>query len=91
MKAPGLAVYEALNHSRKEIFIGVTSRSLAEIGAVPRNWFPAEIAHWGAAEPLDIRGIAEGMPDADAWQFAALYEGYIERADWTIIRQKQHG
>lgn len=84
----GLSVYEALNHARKEIFIGVTSRPLIELIAVPRTWFPPEIAHWEPSEILAIRRIKDGMSAAAAWEFSDIYTGYIERAGWTILRQK---
>lgn len=83
-----LSVYEALNHSRKEIFIGVTARPLIELIAVPRSWFPDEIVHWGATEHLAVRRVAEDLPPKDAWQFSSIYMGYIEREGWTVIRQK---
>ena len=88
MKSRSLSVYEALNHGRKEIFVGVTARPLLELIVVPRDWFPVEIAHWEPSETLAVRRIKDGMTVEEAWKFSAVYVSYIERQGWTIIRQK---
>lgn len=90
MTARKLAVYEALNHARKEIFVGVTERPLADV--IERSWDrPLEISHWTPAEDLSIRGLSEMMPEADASEFVEVYVSYIEREGWKIICQRLNG
>lgn len=88
MKPRGCSVYEALNHARKEVFVGVTRRPLVELIEKPRKGLPAEIAHWDAEETVAIRVLSAGLPAAEAWEFAGIYVScYIEREGWRVLRQ----
>ena len=88
MKSRKIAVFEALNHARKEIYVGTTERPLAEIVDTRLAALPPEIAHWAKAEELSIRGLSEAMPAADAREFIDVYVSYIERDGWKILRQR---
>jgi hypothetical protein len=84
------AVFEALNHARKEILVGVTSVPVPEFVRGRKEHLPVEVAHWEAADDVTFRRLAENMPAADAWQFVDLYAFYIGNGDWSIIRQQPH-
>ncbi|MFI5348976.1 MAG: hypothetical protein ACHQ2Z_05495 [Elusimicrobiota bacterium] len=87
MKAGGFCVFEAWNHARKEILVGVTTLAIPEFIRGRKDNLPVEVSHWGPTEELSIRRLTENMPVQDAWQFVALYAFYIEKGDWRIIRQ----
>lgn len=82
-----VSVFEALNHTRKEILVGLTSSAIPESSDRRTFDLPGEVAHWDPAESLSVRRLADNIPLADAWQFVELYAFYIDKGDWKIIRQ----
>lgn len=87
MKSRGVVVFEALNHARKEILVGVTAVPIPEFIQRRTENLPVEVSHWEPMEELSIRSLAEAMPVEDAWRFVGVYVSYIERDGWRIIRQ----
>ena len=87
MKEGGVCVFEALNHARKEILVGVTALPIPEFIRGRKENLPLEVSHWVSTEELSIRRLAGNMTLEDAWEFVALYAFYIEKGDWRIIRQ----
>jgi hypothetical protein len=87
MKNKRVSVFEAMNHARKEILVGVTALPIPELFQGQTANLPIEISHWEPAEEVTLRRLAEEMPVSDAWQFLDLYSFFIEQGDWRIIRQ----
>ena len=82
------SVYEALNHARKEVFVGVTLKPLEDLIETPRRGVPPEISHWASEETVTLRGLTEELPAEDAWEFACIYLScYVPRAGWRVIAQ----
>jgi hypothetical protein len=82
-----VAVFEALNHARKEILVGVTALPIPAFVRGRTDILPIDVAHWGPTDEISFRRLAENMPIADAWQFVDLYAFYIGQGDWRIIQQ----
>ena len=87
MKNKRVSVFEAMNHARKEILVGVTPLPIPELFQGRKENLPIEVSHWHPAEEVTLRRLAEEMPVADAWQFLDLYSFFIEQGGWRIIRQ----
>jgi hypothetical protein len=87
MKDRLVTVFEAINHTRKEIFVGVTTQRVPESIHARTKDASGQIAHWKGAETVECRSIADNVRVQDACRFAAHYAAAIAGTGWRIILQ----
>jgi len=81
-------VYEAVNISRKEIFIGITSRKIFEAMAqLMENDRPPCIKHWDAADAIDIRSVEFDLSAAGAKEFLKEYVRNRALIGWRCLAE----
>lgn len=84
-----VTVFEAINRTRKEFFVGTTARKMHEIIAQFSDSLPPEIAHWKTNDKIDYQSIEFNLPAKDAKQFGAACARSLARSsDWKVIRQR---
>lgn len=79
-------VYEALNETLKELFVGLTELPLNELEARHKSGLPAVIAHWKlGAERIIYREIEPDLSDAKA--FVEGYARNMAKNGWKSITE----
>ena len=79
-------VYEAINETLKELFVGLTELPLDQLQARHKSAFPAAIAHWKLdTERIIYREVETDLPDAKA--FVESYALNMQKNDWKSITE----
>lgn len=79
-------VYEAINETLKELFVGLTKLPMNQLEARHKSGLPAAIAHWNPGVHRII--YREVEPDlADPKAFVAGYAKNMEKNGWTSITE----
>lgn len=79
-----VSVYEVLNETRGELYIGTTWR-LKDLEDFSRMTPPAATRHWEKGDALRFRTIENGIPNADAPAFVAAYSGSNLVSRWRVL------
>lgn len=82
-----ITVYEAINLSRLEVYLGTTTLLAAQLEAEFRKNVPQQVAHWGDPSGVVIRCLEYSVPKKEA---SALIERYAARESlrsWTVHRE----
>lgn len=81
-------VYEVVNETLKELFVGATKSPLENLHDQHKKTPPPSISHWRFNEHrIKYREIEKEMPDAD---FRAFIDGYAnanKKSGWKIITE----
>jgi hypothetical protein len=79
-------VYEAINETLKELFVGLTDLPMEQVEARHKNALPAAIAHWNlGAERIIYREIEPDLRDAKA--FVEGYALSMQKNGWKSITE----
>lgn len=78
-----VTVYEAINETRREIFIGLSSYFMNEIEARVRK--RPELAHWQATDRTRVDAIEYGIPLSVARDFLKRFETAKANEGWKIL------
>lgn len=79
-------VYEAINETLKELFVGMTELTLDQVQARHQNGLPASIAHWKlGAQRIRYREVEPDLPDAKA--FIDGYARTMQKSGWKSITE----
>ena len=78
-----VTVYEAINDTRREIFVGLSMRFMGDVGLSVRDL--PELRHWKAGEDVRVRGVEYGVPMRDAWDFLRRYALSRANAGWNVV------
>jgi hypothetical protein len=84
-----VTVFEAINLSRREIFVGATKLAMSELMANFGAVAPPEVSHWLPGEPVDYRSLEFDMDPAAADAFIRNYAA--TQADWRVITARRIG
>lgn len=82
-----VTVYEVLNGTRREIFVGIVARPMVELVGTFRSALPLQAAHWSAADRLEFRSVEFGMTESDARAFIEGYASALAPSGWRMIRE----
>jgi hypothetical protein len=86
-KNPVVTVFEAVNLSRREIFIAATTLPIHEVVARHAAALPEEIHHWRPDEFVDHRSLEFGMEAPVAADFIEKYAA--TQPGWRVIATKR--
>jgi len=79
-------VYEAINETLKELFVGLTDLPMEQVEAQHKNGLPAAIAHWNlGAERIIYREVEPDLRDAKA--FVEGYALNMQKQGWKSITE----
>ena len=85
---PRLIVYEAINETLREFFVGTSKMPLAQLQLRHRSNAPETLSHWRPGEHrIEYREIEPDMPSADAATFIQSYIRSIGKPDWKILTE----
>lgn len=82
-----VTVYEAINDTRRELFIGLSTLFMSDIESRLRA--RQELAHWKDADRTRVQAIEYGMPYNSAREFLARYEQAKANAGWKILSTRE--
>jgi hypothetical protein len=79
-------VYEAINETFKELFVGSTDLPIGQLETRHKNGLPAAIAHWKlGAERIIYREVELELSDAKA--FVERYALSMQKNGWKSITE----
>lgn len=78
-----VTIFEAINLSRKELFIAATALPMHALIASISASAPPEVGGWRTDDAVEYRSLAFNMKPADAPAFIRLYSA--TQAEWRII------
>ena len=79
-------IYEAVNHTLKEIFISSTVYPIASVQAAHQTIRPIAISHWRLHEhQVEYREIESNLADQDVKSFIEGYIRSMKRPGWEIL------
>ena len=80
-------VFEAINETLKEFYIGLTSVEVTveELQRRHRDAAPAPISHWQPDHRISYRRVESGLPRNDGHAFVGSYAMTVSRVGWTVI------
>lgn len=87
METEAILVYELVNPSLREVFVGVTARTPADIAARIRSHPPASIARWSWEALAPLREVDTFSSRVDAETFLTSYVTSLHRASpqWSVF------
>jgi hypothetical protein len=83
-RTPKVTVFEAINRPRKEVFIGATALTMAELMIAFRRTPPPAVAHWKYEESVEFRSLEFGMEPAEAEAFVREYSASMRLGGWRV-------
>ncbi len=87
-------VYELVNASSREVFVGLTEREPAQIAALIKANPPRSIAHWPKEALAPIREVERFETRLEAEKFLPGYVSSLHRTGgrWTVLCEdiRQH-
>lgn len=85
-----MIVFEAINESLQEIFIGATSLPPLIVERRHQEHRPELIAHWLPDQRISYRVVESGLSAQEAPTFLAGYAGTAKRFGWkTFVDARQ--
>ncbi len=81
-----VTVFEAVNSTLKEFFIGTTTLTMNVGIARHQDTQPPEISHWKATQDINYRSVEFGLSAEDAEKFIAGYVRTLPRG-WKVIKR----
>jgi len=83
-----LSVYEVLNETRGELYVGTTWR-LNDLNDFSHMTPPKAVRHWQPGDRLRFRTIEYGLPQADAGDFIERYRTSDLVKAWKVLTDGQ--
>ncbi|HAH08380.1 MAG TPA: hypothetical protein DCM05_17950 [Elusimicrobia bacterium] len=82
-----VVVFEAVNATLKEIYVGAALRptSLEEIARKHRALLPQPVNHWHPDDAIAYRVVEEALPLRDRRDFIRSYAVQIAKDGWRVI------
>lgn len=78
------SVFEAVNESLREFFIGTTTAS-GELPALSGGIGSRCIAHWQREHKISCRIVEQGLAIEEALKFVESYARATARTGWTVL------
>lgn len=84
---PRVAVFEAVNDSLKEAFLGTTAATLPLLSAVFAEKRPRAVSHWATKDRITLNIVEASLSENDAHDFIRHYAASLEAAGWKPLRE----
>ncbi|MCR4294980.1 MAG: hypothetical protein NUW21_05555 [Elusimicrobia bacterium] len=85
--APRVAVFEAVNDSLKETYIGTTAQPVDVLTAGFTEMRPRVVSHWAPKDKVSLNIVESALSPSDAVAFIRHYAASIEAAGWKPLRE----
>jgi hypothetical protein len=82
-------VFEAINESLQELYVGISTLPLAmdEIAIRNNEQPPKAIGHWRQGDNIWYHCIEPSLPTKDTQNFIRTYAKKIARAHWKVLAE----
>ncbi len=80
-----MLVFEAINDTLHESFVGATSLPLSIIERRHQEHLPESIAHWLPGQEIYYRCVESGLSAQETPTFLKSYAGTAERFGWKTV------
>lgn len=82
-------VFEAVNRTLKEIFVGLCSEpvTLLEIERRMQEARPPAVGHWQSGQDISCRCVEADLTEPDGRAFLPLYARRISQDGWTVLTE----
>ena len=78
-------VFEAVNDTIKEIFLGTTDAGMEEVVDQHQASLPERIAHWKPDHRVRYRGVEFMLTAGQARKRVVSYGRAVDRPGWTVV------
>lgn len=86
-KSPLVAVYEAVNDSLKEAYLGTTESPHDSVAARFRQSPPPAASHWDPDHAVLVNVVEDSLRLDDARDFIVHYAASLEAVGWKTLRE----
>lgn len=86
-RLPLVTVYEAVNDSLKEAYIGTTASPHEDLAARFRGNRPPAASHWDPDHTVSVNIVENSLRLDDARDFMVHYAASLEAVGWRTIRE----
>lgn len=84
---PRVTVFEAVNDSLKETFLGTTAATLHSLAAGFAEKRPRAVSHWATKDRITLNIVESSLSENDARDFIRHYAASLEAAGWKPLRE----
>ncbi|MBI2789844.1 MAG: hypothetical protein HYX59_14310 [Elusimicrobia bacterium] len=84
---PLVAVYEAINDSLRETYLGTTELPEEAVAEGFRRTRPSRAAHWEERHAVTVNIVERGLRLHDARDFLTHYAASLEAVGWKTLRE----
>jgi hypothetical protein len=84
---PLVAVYEAINDSLRETYVGTTSLPFDAVASHFRRNPPPAAAHWKTEQKVIVNIVEDSLRLNDALDFIQHYAASLEAVGWRALRE----
>ena len=82
-----VAVFEAVNESRREFYVGTTTLPEGDLKDLARSVAFRGITHWGPDEAIVYRIVESALGLDEALRFIKNYAATIQRIGWKVFTE----
>ncbi len=84
---PLVIVYEAVNDTLKEAYLGITDQPYESVAARFRRSPPLPATHWVSDHAVSFNLVESSLRTDDARDFIVHYAASLEAVGWKTIRE----
>lgn len=85
MKDRRVTIFEAVNRTLQEVYVGMTEEGLQRAMARHRSSPPSQISHWRADHAVEHCSVELNLAASRAEEFIAAHVRKIARPGWKIL------
>lgn len=82
---PRVTVFEAVNDSLKETYVGTTANPVEMLAAGFTEMRPRVVSHWAPKDRISLNIVESALSPSDAVAFIRHYAASIETAGWKPL------
>lgn len=80
-----VTVFEAINETLKEFYIGTTTLAASELESLAQSVAFRANTHWEPGQKIDYRVVEEGLGLEEALAFIKSYAKTAMRTGWKVV------
>lgn len=84
---PRVSVFEAVNDSLRETFLGTTAATPDSLAAGFAERRPRAVSHWATKDRISLNIVEPSLSESDAHDFIRHYAASLEAAGWKPLRE----
>jgi hypothetical protein len=85
MSQPRFTVYEAVNDTLREVYVGMSSAGMHHVMTRRGHARPPAIHHWQPDHAVSYRSVEFSLAASYAVDFVAAHAKTLARPGWTVL------